>query len=53
MQTASSPAAAATGMQQRVEALEAEVAQLRATVQQLCDALGVAPTLAASEPAQD
>ena len=53
LQTASSPAAAATGMQQRVEALEAEVAQLRATVQQLCDALGVAPTLAASEPAQD
>ena len=33
LQTASSPAAAATGMQQRVEALEAEVAQLRATVQ--------------------
>ena len=53
LQTASSPAAAATGKQQRVEALEAEVAQLRATVQQLCDALGVAPTLAASEPAQD
>ena len=53
LQTASSPAAAATGMQQRLEALEAEVAQLRATVQQLCDALGVAPTLAASEPAQD
>ncbi len=34
---------AAGGLQQRVDALEAELAQLRATVQQLCEALGVEP----------
>ncbi|MBV8247027.1 MAG: YceH family protein [Comamonas sp.] len=33
----------ASALQQRVDALEAEVAQLRATMQQLCEALGVEP----------
>ncbi|MGE8319105.1 MAG: YceH family protein [Comamonas sp.] len=35
------PTGQASALQQRVEALETEVAQLRATVQQLCEALGV------------
>ncbi|GGH50585.1 UPF0502 protein [Comamonas phosphati] len=35
------PAGNAPALQQRVDALEAEVARLRATVQQLCEALGV------------
>ena len=41
LQSAASSAPAPAGLQHRVETLEAEVAQLRATVQQLCDALGV------------
>ena len=41
LQSAASAAPATGGLAQRVDALEAEVAQLRATVQQLCDALGV------------
>jgi hypothetical protein len=36
----------ASALQQRVDALEAEVAQLRATVQMLCESLGVEPPAA-------
>ena len=50
LQSAAVAPAAAGGLAQRVEALEAEVAQLRATVQQLCEALGVeSPAPAASD----
>ena len=39
----------ASALQQRVDTLEAEVAQLRATVKMLCESLGVEPSAAASE----
>jgi len=45
-ESGASPAAGSASLQ-RIAALEAEVAQLRATVQQLCEALGVAPPGAA------
>ena len=38
----------ASALQQRVDALEAEVAQLRATVAMLCESLGVEPPAAAT-----
>ncbi len=41
LQSAAHAAPAAGPLQQRMEALEAEVAQLRATVQRLCESLGV------------
>ena len=39
----------ASALQQRVDALETEVAQLRATVQMLCESLGVEPPAASAE----
>ena len=39
----------ASALQQRVDALESEVAQLRATVQMLCESLGVEPPAAPAE----
>ncbi|MFG5777855.1 YceH family protein [Comamonas sp. J-3] len=58
LQSAAGSAPASGGLAQRVDALETEVAQLRATVQQLCDALGVSmpgasPADAPREPVQD
>lgn len=48
-----SPSAADAGTAQRLSALEAEVAQLRATVQQLCTALGVDPAAVDGAAAQN
>ena len=39
----------ASALQQRVDALEAEVAQLNATVKMLCESLGVEPPAAPTE----
>ena len=41
----------ASALQQRVDTLEAEVAQLRATVQMLCESLGVEPPAIQTAPA--
>ncbi|WP_120966493.1 YceH family protein [Comamonas sp. lk] len=41
----------ASALQQRVDTLEAEVTQLRATVQLLCESLGVEPPTPAATPA--
>ena len=42
----------ASALQQRVDTLEAEVAQLRATVQMLCESLGVEPPAIQTAPAE-
>ena len=42
----------ASALQQRVDALEAEVTQLRATVQMLCESLGVEPPAIQAAPAE-
>ncbi|QXZ10010.1 YceH family protein [Comamonas sp. Y33R10-2] len=58
LQSAQSTASASTGgsnasaLQQRVDTLEAEVAQLRATVQMLCESLGVEPPATQTVPAE-
>ena len=47
--SASTGGGSASALQQRVDALEAEVAHLRATVQMLCESLGVEPPAAPAE----
>ena len=42
----------ASALQQRVDTLEAEVAQLRATVQMLCESLGVEPPAIQTAPSE-